>query len=105
MLPKKNRLPVQSVVNKKGRIYRGALLTIKVFSTTLPLSRFGVVISKNLIKKATERNRVKRIIFESARIVLNKWPTADYLVIVSNPKILELNQNKINEEFILPSFR
>ena len=81
MLAKKYRLPVQKVLNSKSKSYRDSYFTIKSFKSTLTHSRFGVIVSKKIAKTAVERNQIKRMIFQAADSLINKWPVADYLII------------------------
>ncbi len=98
MLPKKIRLPIQELLNKKGRTYRGDFFTIKVFLNNLSYSRFGIIISKKLVNSAVQRNKIKRMIFSALRSVMDKWQKADYLIVLNNWK--ELNQKQIDDQFI-----
>lgn len=63
MLPKKYRLPVQSVLSKRGSIKRTPHLTLSIYQNTLPHGRVGVVIAKKKAPTATKRNKLKRIIY------------------------------------------
>lgn len=67
MLAKKYRLPIQSVLNKSGRSFKGRCFLFKVFPSKMDFNRFGVIISKKVAKRATERNRLKRIVFDCAK--------------------------------------
>ena len=98
MLSKKNRLPIQGLLNKKGTTYRKAFLSIKVFSSDLLISRFGFIISKKVAKSAVQRNKIRRMIFAAIKLVIDKWQKADYLVIVNSWQ--DLNQKQINDQFI-----
>ncbi len=67
MLAKKYRLPIQTVLNKSGRNFKSRCFLFKFFLNNLNFNRFGVVISKKIDKRAAERNRLKRIIFDSIK--------------------------------------
>jgi len=103
MLPKKLKLPIQEMISKKGKSYKNPFFTIKVFSTDKSYSRFGVIVSKKVGKTAVLRNRIKRMIFNALGLFKDQWPMADYLII-TNSKIVELDQQKINEQFISHAF-
>ena len=66
---------------------RSPFFTVKTFATTLPYSRFGVVISKKVSPKATECNRLKRLIF--AQCSPKENPPRDVLIIVQKGAIIE----------------
>jgi len=97
MLAKKFRLPIQLWMNparneisngvkdknKKAITKKGNFFIVKVLPNNLGLSRFGTIISLRVAKKATQRNRLKRIIFNFIR--LNNFhlrPGKDFLITV-----------------------
>ncbi len=67
MLPKSYRLPSSDItrVIHKGRLVSGRNFQIILHKTNRPTSRFAVVISTRIDKRATKRNRAKRLIHES----------------------------------------
>ena len=93
MLSKKQRLPIQQFVDKKAEVRRSPYFTVKTFATTLPYSRFGVVISKKVSPKATERNRLKRLIFAQCAKIdgspAGGRQARDVLIIVQKGAIIE----------------
>ena len=67
MLPKKNRLTKKNDfdrVFKKGISVFDYILGIKILKNNLPDSRFGIIVSNKISKKANERNKIKRQIRE-----------------------------------------
>lgn len=97
MLAKKHRLPVQFFLKKTGKIYRGRYFLLKVFDPEQDFSRVGVVVGRKVSKKAAERNKLKRIVFNFFRDNLEKLPKMDYLVILL-PGITELKKEEIEKE-------
>jgi len=97
MLPKKQRLPIQRSIGKKAKTFRGKTFSLKIFHPEAEFSRFGVVISSKVSKKATERNRIKRQIFNFCREAAPRLPLADYLVIAA-PPAAKLNKEEIEKE-------
>jgi ribonuclease P protein component len=85
MLPKKFRLPIQQWMKKRGRkiiTKKSNFFIVKFMSNGLGYSRFGIIISSKIQKKAVERNRLKREIFNFIR--LNNFhlrPGKDFLVV------------------------
>ncbi len=72
MLPKQNRLKKEKEfqqVLKKGRGLKEGFLLLKFVNNNLDRSRFGIIISQKVSKKATIRNKIKRKI--KAAICLN----------------------------------
>lgn len=87
MLSKKQRLPIQEFITKRAETKRNPFFTVKTFATGLPYSRFGVVISKKTVAKATGRNKLKRLIFEYCAALTA--PPRDVLIIVQKGAIME----------------
>ncbi len=63
MLPKINRLKNKKDfdrVFKRGKGFKGDFLFLKIIKNNLSVSRFGFVVGRNVAKKATARNIIKR---------------------------------------------
>ncbi len=63
MLPYKNRLLKEKdfeKVFKNGKGFKQDFLYLKLLENELPETRFGIVISKKVCKKAVTRNKIKR---------------------------------------------
>ncbi|MEK7463240.1 MAG: ribonuclease P protein component [Patescibacteria group bacterium] len=99
MLAKKYRLPIQSVLNKSGRTFRGRSFLIKAFSNQADFNRFGVVISKKVDKRAVKRNWIKRIVLDTAKkfVVAENKNKFDVLIIVY-PAMIKLEKADIIKE-------
>jgi len=75
MLKKLYRLKNERNFKKVARFGKKAqidLLTLKYLETRFESSRFGIVISAKVLKKAVQRNYVKRRIIESVRLNLSQ---------------------------------
>lgn len=68
MLAKKFHFTAQRSLRQEFRSYRSRHFIFRERSSDLPFSRFGVVIGKSVEKKATGRNKIKRIIFDFVRL-------------------------------------
>ena len=96
MLAKKFRLPIRPWMNpvrnkisngvkdkdKKAITKKGNFFIVKTLPNNLGFSRFGTIVSLKTAKKATQRNRLKRTIFNFIR--LNNFhlrPGKDFLII------------------------
>jgi len=99
MLAKKYRLPIQSVLNKSGRTFRGRSFLIKLFLNQLDFNRFGVVISKKVDKRAVKRNLIKRIVLDLAKkfIIAESNNGFDVLIIIS-PAMIKMEKADIIKE-------
>lgn len=101
MLAKKFHLPIQKWMkdkNKKTITKKGNFFIIKVASNNLDFSRFGVIISSKIIKKAVQRNHLKRIIFNLIR--LNKFcqVSGKDALIISQPSVSRAGKAEIEKE-------
>jgi ribonuclease P protein component len=68
MLPQKNRLSKRSDfanVYRKGSFFGEGPLSLKLVPNELKEARIGFSIEKKFFKKATERNRMKRLLREA----------------------------------------
>jgi len=92
LLAKKYRLPIQSVIGKNARVIKTPFFLFKIFPSRFSYSRFGIIISKKVAPRATQRNKLKRIIFSACNPKEN--PGKDFLMIVS-PKIKNLTKEEI----------
>jgi ribonuclease P protein component len=101
MLPKKERLTKVDFVGLRPRIIvRGTFVDIAVSKMVSdpPLSRFACVIAKKKVKRAVDRNRIKRKIYH---ILQQENPKSPYLVIVyPKPTALSASQLLIKDEII-----
>ena len=101
MLPKKHRLKRKkdfARAYRKGNFIKGDFLIIRTTENQLNYSRFGIVVSKNVSKKATERNKVKRRIREAIRPQLNKIKVGFDVIVIGLPEVVKKNFWEIGEE-------
>jgi ribonuclease P protein component len=97
LLSKKYKLPIQDFVGRSGKIVRGSHFFLKIFLSTAEVSRFGIIISKKVSNKATERNRIKRLIFSFFQKKVNQLPINNYLLITM-PSLGKLKKEAIINE-------
>jgi ribonuclease P protein component len=100
VLPKENRLSKKEIrqVFKRGKVIYGDLFLLKVCLNSLNLSRFSIIVPKKVAKKATQRNRIKRLARESLRKKLPKIKPGFDGVFIATSKILEKDYWEIDEE-------
>lgn len=83
------------VVFKEGqKLWINSALLIIYKPNNLNYRRLGIVVSKK-IKKATQRNKVKRWIRELFRKNKEWFPQNCDIIIIPHPNLLKLNYNKI----------
>lgn len=85
MLSKRYRLPIQNFVGKRGKLFKTPYFLVKIFVSESPFSRFGVTISAKVAKKATERNKLKRMAYNFIREYYKKIPLGDYWISILSP--------------------
>ena len=85
MLKKKYKLPVQEYVRKDGRATHTVYFSLRAFPVALPHPRVGVLVSLRTARKATERNRMKRLVFNFFRLHRAALAGGDTLVTVRPP--------------------
>jgi ribonuclease P protein component len=99
MLAKKHRLPIAESLTKKGRAVRMPGFTVRILPSSLPFSRFGVVLGRRVAKTAVLRNKARRRAYEALRARMSQLPAADYLI-VANPRSSGYGVQQWYDEFI-----
>jgi len=87
-------------VAKRGRAVYGETIALKWIKNNLPQSRFGIVVSLKIDKRATVRNKIKRRIRAVIREnVKNIKIGYDYLIL-TKPEIKTLTYQNIEEKLM-----
>lgn len=92
VLAKENRLKRKKDFEKvfqEGRGIKEGFLILKMISNNLNQSRFGVVVSLKISKKAIWRNKIKRRIRELIKERLAKIKKGKDVVLITTPEILK----------------
>lgn len=103
MLSKINRLTKDKEfenVFKNGRSSYDKTIGIKAAVNKLPGSRFGILISNKVSKKATERNKIRRRIRDIIRLQLNDIKSNYDIVIMVLPPAREKTYQELNQSII-----
>ncbi len=82
MLSKTHRLTKNSDIQRAfrtGRSFFNPFFSLKYLKGK-PSSRFTVVVSVKVSKRAVVRNRIKRLVREFIRLNMDSFPTGDYVV-------------------------
>jgi ribonuclease P protein component len=74
---------------KKGRSFYSPLLMVKAMANDLPHSRFAIIVSNKVSKKATQRNLIKRRLREIVRLQLSTLETGADVAILASPKMID----------------
>ena len=100
MLKKQNQLTKDKEfdnVFKNGKSSYDQALGVKVIANKLNDSRFGILVSTKISKKAVERNRLKRQIREVIRLSLNEIKSGYDFIIITLPSVLGKTSQEIEE--------
>ena len=100
-LNKKNRLKKKrdfEDVFKRGKAVKGSFLFIKYRKNELGLARLGFVVSIKVAKKAVERNKIRRILSEAVRDMIEGLGGYDIIVFAIS-KITVARKEDIVEDF------
>lgn len=101
MLKKKFRLPVQHFPTKAKVVFNGSFITIKTAQNNLGYNRIGVIIRSGVIKKATQRNNIKRFIFNFFKADIGViTPKRDILIIFKKKTTNDKYKKELTEELL-----
>lgn len=91
MLPKKHRLTkvedFQKVLKTGRRVWNKYFVLKYLWSDSRQESKFGIIVSKKVSKKSTDRNKIKRVLRENVRrcfLVYSFQPVWMVLVVQSD---------------------
>lgn len=107
MLPKEYRLhDYQEIerVKKEGKLFQSPLFGVLILEKTgqpvslSSFSRFAFIVSKKVSTKAIERNRIKRVLSESVRLLLPAIKPDIDGVFLGKRNIIGKNKTEIKQE-------
>ena len=100
MLAKKHKLTKQKDFDntfKNGKASFDSILGIKVINNDLPESRFGIMVSTKISKKAVDRNKIKRQIRSVIEKELDNIKQGKDIIIITLPAILNKTFQEIEK--------
>jgi len=103
MLKKENRISLNKDFDRtfrSGKSFIGKNLKIKVVDNNLEKTRFGIIISAKISKKAVVRNKYRRLIREIIKKELLNISSGKDLVIIVFKEILDKNSQEIEKELL-----
>ena len=101
MLAKANRLTKEGDFKQlagKGKPFYSSLMAIKVLKNVLAESRFGIIISTKVSKKAVVRNQLKRRLSEIIRLNLVKLKKGFDVIVLTKPDLAKRSYAEIESE-------
>lgn len=84
----------------KGKGFFTNTIGIKSIPNNLNHSRFGIIISNKVLKKAVDRNKMRRQIRGVIKLNIDKIKNGVDVIIICRPSIKELNYEQIEAELI-----
>jgi ribonuclease P protein component len=97
MLRRKYRLSKDNDFKKFSKVNRAVyspIFILKFINNQLPVSRYGLIVSSKVSKKANKRNLIRRRLNEIIRLNLDKIKKGVDVLIIISPKIIN-NQGKV----------
>ena len=101
--PKKGYLRQKSeftYVHSHGVTCVGKLMVLKVADSLDHKTRIGVVASKKCHKSAVKRNRARRLLKESFRLLANRITSPLWIVIIARRKIVDRRLPDVQQELV-----
>ena len=81
----------------KSQRFGNKSFTVLAKENNLSHPRLGLAISKKCAKRATDRNRIKRIFRESFRLHQHKLPCVD-IIAMCKPSVLSLDKKEMHKQ-------
>jgi len=103
MLPREYKLKKDNDFKKvfeKGKFYRNDFIKIRFLKNDLEITRFGIIISSKISKKAVCRNRIRRRLEETIRLRLDQIKSGFDIVVLFGPEVVDKNYKQIEETFV-----
>jgi len=100
MLPKTNRLKKKKDIErvfKSGQGFKEDFLILKVVRSNFKNSRFALVVSQKISKKATLRNKIRRKLSELVRSKIKRVKKGRDLILIAVPGLEEKDFWEIDE--------
>lgn len=103
MLPRENRLKTRfdfDRVRREGKVIQTPSFGLATLKETNPLisSKFGMIISNKISKKAVERNHIRRILRDAIRELLPMLNSGFMCVILAKSAIMHKSNTEIKKD-------
>lgn len=88
MISKKFKIPKKNIalILQKGESFDSQLFVVRFWENKVGFPRFRIIVSTKFAKKAVDRNRTRRQIYEALRLIVKENPNLHPLDIVLIPK-------------------
>lgn len=103
MIATKHRIKRETIpyILRKGETYKTRFFIVKYIKSREEISRFATIVSTKLEKSAVERNKLRRRIYESIRLVLKETQEKENkfeIILIPKKSILEAQYPDIEED-------
>lgn len=93
MLAKKYKLNIEQFIQKRPIfVKKGPFFSVKIGANSLSYSRFGVVVGKKVDKRATERNKIKRMFYQEIRTRKLQHISGQDVMILVYPEVKQFSK-------------
>ncbi len=102
MLPQQHRLSKDKeidLVKKEGVLHRSKNFGLLVLDNK-DVFKAGIIVSKKVYKKATDRNRSRRLIREALRQILPEVSNNVYVLFLVNRNLINADLNEIKKDIL-----
>lgn len=100
----KSQRDFQRVMNQQGNNFNGKLMRIKYCSNEglkdVDCTRIGIKVPKKFVKRAVDRNLMKRRIREIFRRNKDAWPARTDFIVMCNEMTLRAKYDDVKSEFL-----
>ncbi len=87
------------ILKSKSKFYSNNFV-LRFSENELSKSRFCVVVSKKISKRAVDRNRIRRRIYEAIRLNYDKIKPGFDFMILTKLSVLKLNYHEIEKDIL-----
>ena len=101
--PKKRHLRQQGEFNHvytRATTFVGRLMVVKITPALDEYTRVGFVASKKCDKRAVKRNRARRLLRESFRLLVNGITPSYWVILIARKKILRCRLPEVQKELV-----
>ena len=99
MLPKTKRLSTAEVskIMEKGKVHHSSLFSVRTLEMQGP-SRMSAIVPNKISKLATKRNKLRRQIYETIRVIYPSIKSNTLIIVLAKPNALESKHNVIAQD-------
>ena len=86
-------------VKENGKVFQFGLFGLSSLSRKdKEVTRFAFIVSTKISKKAVQRNRIKRLLADSVKVLLTKIKKGYDIIFLAKRRIIEVGKDEVNSE-------